>query len=110
MRRQLFATNSVFLCLAAAGACAQDPGGERKWYLGLDVGQAKLDHATAFEEESDLDDTSTAYTLRVGYQFNRYFALEGGYTDLGDFDATVTPVCIPEQPCPSFGIRTSIDG
>ena len=110
MRNSLFGMGSVILCLAAAGTCAQDADGQRKLYVGLDVGQPNLDREAAFYEVSDFDDTSTAYTMRVGYRFNRYFALEGGYTDLGDFDATIPVACIPEVTCPAVGMSTSIQG
>ncbi|WP_306600345.1 OmpA family protein [Geothrix sp. 21YS21S-2] len=84
------------LALALAGgsfAAAQDPG----WYLGANVGQARsrIDNGqitssllgagfttTGFREhERDL-----GYKVFAGYAFNRYFALEGGYFNLGKFD------------------------
>jgi long-subunit fatty acid transport protein len=34
----------------------------------------------------DVDTNSTAYRLTVGWQFNDYFTLEGGYHNFGDFD------------------------
>jgi OOP family OmpA-OmpF porin len=38
------------------------------------------------------DDRSTGYKAFGGYQFNRYFAVEGGYFDLGKFGYTATTV------------------
>jgi OOP family OmpA-OmpF porin len=38
------------------------------------------------------DETNIAFKLFGGYQFNRYFALEGGYFDLGQFGYTATSV------------------
>jgi OmpA-OmpF porin, OOP family len=110
MRNKQLVALAALLCLATVDALAQGIGGARKWYVGLDVGQSKLDREATIWEFAELDDTSTAFTARVGYRFSRYFALEGGYTDLGDFDATLNLACIPESPCPSFGISTSIDG
>lgn len=63
------------------------------FYSYLSAGQTKSDRkaesdralagagATAFT--SNFDDTDTAYKLQVGYQFNKHFAVEGGYADLG---------------------------
>ncbi|MBP1772228.1 MAG: OmpA family protein, partial [Holophagaceae bacterium] len=86
--------------IASPPAMAQDSG----WYLGLNVGKskAKIDEAklvndltgsgftvTTFNDRS----SSTGYKLFGGYSFNRYFAFEGGYFDLGKFgyDATTLP-------------------
>jgi len=95
----------VFRILSAAAlgvivspmAFADDSG----WYVGANVGQsrAKLDDpriiagllsagidTTAIKN----DDRHFGYKLFGGYQFNKYFALEGGYFDLGKFGFTAT--------------------
>jgi OOP family OmpA-OmpF porin len=46
----------------------------------------------------------------VGYRFSRYFALEGGYTDLGDFGSNLNLLCTVNPPCPEIHVKTSIDG
>lgn len=38
------------------------------------------------------DESGTAYKLVAGYQFNSYFAVEGGYTNLGKFNYGYTGV------------------
>ncbi len=73
------------------------------WYGGINVGQsmADIDHGrirsgllsggfttTAISD----DDRDIGYKLFGGYQFNKYFALEGGYFDLGKFEFTATTV------------------
>jgi OOP family OmpA-OmpF porin len=87
--------------LAAVGlaisswAAADDAG----WYVGANAGQsrAKIDDtritgdllAAGFSTTAlKDDDLHFAYKLFGGYQFNRYFALEGGYFDLGRFGFT----------------------
>lgn len=81
--------------IAGPFALAQDSG----WYLGANVGQsrAKIDNeritsgllGAGFTVTSYTDKTSdTGYKLFGGYQFNKYFALEGGYFDLGKFNFT----------------------
>src|SRR6202041_1805257 len=69
------------------------------WYVGANLGdsRAKIDDAritsnllsegfavTALND----DDHHFGYKLFGGYQFNKYFALEGGYFDLGKFGFT----------------------
>ena len=61
---------------AAFGAQAQDKG----FYAGVGVGQS-------FVDEGDYDDEDTAFSAFGGYQFNRYFALEGGYADFGQIES-----------------------
>lgn len=89
----------LFVLAAAASqfATAKDSG----WYVGGNVGQSygAIDRTeitssllnsgfttTAFDD----DERDTGYKLFGGYQFNRYFAIEGGYFDLGEFGFTAT--------------------
>lgn len=78
--------------MAAPFAMAQDTG----WYAGANIGQsnATIDDArisnqllgsgltTASIADTDRD---RGFKLFGGYQVNKYFALEGGYFDLGQF-------------------------
>lgn len=72
-------------------------------YVGLSIGQSKArideERITARLLASGLtttsmsrDESDTAYKLFGGYQFNRHFALEGGYFNLGKFGFTSTTV------------------
>lgn len=66
------------------------------WYAGVDVGQSHygqkgdgLDGAFAnrgLSSSTSIDSTDTGWGLDVGYQFNKWLAVEGGYIDLGRFD------------------------
>src|ERR1039458_6291618 len=76
-------------------AVAADSG----WYGGLNIGRskAKIDDARITSQivgagpVSITDNNSdTAYKLFGGYQFNKNFALEGGYFNLGKFGYTAT--------------------
>ena len=78
--------------MASAVAMADDSA----WYLGANIGQSKasiddarisngLVGAGATSISISDDDRDQAYKIYGGYQFNRYFALEGGYFDLGRF-------------------------
>jgi OOP family OmpA-OmpF porin len=86
-------------CAAITGspAAAQDPG----WYLGAGIGRSRsrIDDARitsglegAGIATTGIDDRNrdTGWKVFTGYQFNRYFALEGGYFDLGRFGFTAT--------------------
>lgn len=79
--------------VASPFAVADDAG----WYLGANIGQSraeiddeKISNAllgAGFTSTSIHDDErELGYKLFGGYQFNRYFALEGGYFNLGKFD------------------------
>lgn len=73
------------------------------WYVGGNVGRsfgtidderinARLLGAGFASTSIEDDDRSTGYKAFGGYQFNRYFAVEGGYFDLGSFGYTATTV------------------
>jgi OOP family OmpA-OmpF porin len=85
--------------IASPFAAADDTG----WYGGANIGQsrAKIDDARissgllggGFTSSSIADDDrDIGYKLFGGYQFNRNFAIEGGYFDLGRFGFTATTV------------------
>ena len=85
------------LTVLAASALAQDGG---YYYGGLGIGRSSsgLDEARASEAQLgglattsiSKDDKGTAYKVFGGYQFTRYFGVEGGYFNLGRFGFTTT--------------------
>jgi len=101
------AAGMLLSCLATA-SLAQGPARPHKWYVDLGVGESTLDHESGF---TDVDDTDTSYSFRVGYKFSRFYALELGYIDIGDFRSALVPTCVSEVPCgPSIYEQSSIDG
>lgn len=68
---------AVLIGTAAFGAQAADKG----FYAGAGVGQSLVD-------EGSYDDEDTAFSVFGGYQFNRWFGLEGGYADLGKLESS----------------------
>ncbi len=92
---------SAVICVGMTlPAAAADRSG---WYLGAGGGLAR---ATIAEQEikADLlasgyqtsefrfDDRDIGYKIFAGYQMNNYFALEGGYFDLGKFNYQATTI------------------
>ena len=77
-KTKLFSTLVMGAVLGAAafGANAQDKG----FYAGAGVGQSIVD-------EGAYDDDDTAFSAFGGYQFNRWFGLEGGYVDFGEIES-----------------------
>lgn len=105
--RKISMTSKQTLCVLGAAAIASLSGASvlaqegGYYYGGLSVGQsrAKIDDeritagllgAGLQTTSMSLDERSAAFKLFGGYQFNRYFALEGGYFDLGKFGYTST--------------------
>jgi OOP family OmpA-OmpF porin len=90
---------AILAILASSNAAAAEPG----FYGGFNVGQSM---ATIDDERitSNLlgqgftgvsiadDDRDVGFKIFGGYQFNRYFAMEGGYFNLGEFGYTATTV------------------
>jgi OOP family OmpA-OmpF porin len=90
----------VTLAIIASPLAVADDSG---WYAGANAGQSRatIDDVritsgllnSGFTSTSITDDDrSTGYKIYGGYQFNRNFALEGGYFDLGKFGFNATTV------------------
>ena len=90
---------AILAVLASPCALAANPG----WYGGANVGQsaATIDDpritatllGQGFTGVSIADDDrDTGFKVFAGYQVNRYFAIEGGYVNLGEFGYTATTV------------------
>lgn len=72
--------------LVAGPALAQDQG----WYVGATIGKSSQDDACAGSSVAGVscDDEDTAWRILGGYQFNKHFAVEAGYTDVGEASAS----------------------
>lgn len=91
-----FAALAIF---TAPLTVAADPG----WYFGGNGGPSQTDvdedriaadllaqgFSTTYMDDNERD---TGFKVFGGYQFNKYFALESGYYDLGDFGYTSVTV------------------
>ena len=83
-------TLAVIAFLVAVPAAAQTLNG---FYVGASVGQSEAKSwCSGADVGVSCDDTSTAWKVFGGYQFNRYLAAEAGYTNLGRFKASLDPL------------------
>jgi OOP family OmpA-OmpF porin len=84
------------LGLGAACATSAQAAGNAGWYGGASLGRSTeqlgggaIDGALGNQGlagASSLDHHGTSYNLFAGYQMTPYFAVEGGYVNLGRFD------------------------
>ncbi len=94
MKRYLTA---IVLGLAATSALAADD--KTAWNAGLAATFAEYSF-----DSNQLDDSSAGFKVFGGYRFNKWFGLEGGYYEFGDFDEDLDP------PNPGGGATVRIDG
>ena len=95
------ATTTLVATTLAAMTCVHAATDDSGWYLGANAGLARTDIDNA-EITRDLlsrgftptaidnDNSHFGYKLYGGYDFNPFFALEGGYFNLGGFNFTAT--------------------
>ena len=111
MKPRLRVPLALLACLVAASAFGQ---ANRPFYVGAAVGQSKLDRSHVIDNPvMSSDEESETWALAVGYRFSRYFALEGGYSDLGSYALELEGLCLASLPPICGGpisARTEVDG
>lgn len=91
----------LFACSILVAPAVQADEYPTGWYIGGELGRSGTDFdnnrlnnlATAAGlniTNSTIDDTANSRGLFLGYQFNEFLAVEGGYRDIGDFGSTIT--------------------
>ncbi|TXF13029.1 outer membrane beta-barrel protein [Pelomicrobium methylotrophicum] len=86
LKSSVLALAAVGLVSAVPPAIAADqPAGGG--YIGASLGQSKINDVCD-GIVGTCDDKDTGWKIFGGYQFNRYFAVEGGYVDFGKATAT----------------------
>lgn len=83
MNRQIVTMTALMTVLAGAPVAAQAGDG---FYIGASIGSARLDDEF---DGLDVDDDTVAYRFVGGWRLNRYFGLEAGYQNFGDFEQRV---------------------
>jgi OOP family OmpA-OmpF porin len=94
-RNTLRTGGALILALGTGLALAQDRTAPQGWYGEADIGRGRADVDTSSIDSAfslqgiaggtTLDRHKTGLGLRLGYQFNDNFAVEGGYARLGKF-------------------------
>jgi opacity protein-like surface antigen len=107
------------LALAGVPAAAESMAAGKlpgKFYAGLEVGRSESDvdlHDAVFGPTiARHEGNSTGLKARIGYQFVRYVALEGGYVNFGEYDINNVPYTCPtgmQGPC-TFDFRSESHG
>jgi hypothetical protein len=83
MKRILFAA----LLLAASGAQAQglfEADDATKWRVGGGAAFGDFE-----DDDGIIDDSQVGFALFSQYQFNKWFGVEGGYLNTGDFEGDI---------------------
>jgi OOP family OmpA-OmpF porin len=78
----------IVTAIALVAGLAAAPAFAQSWYAGFGAGVGNLNKSGSDLtglNNAQVDDTDTTYTVRLGYRFNPYFAVEGGYYDLGKY-------------------------
>jgi OOP family OmpA-OmpF porin len=82
--REVLAVTGLCAALGFAGSAAAQSN-LSSWYVGGTVGQAEFKDAC--QGLASCDEKDTAWRILGGYQFNRNFAAEIGYHNLGEASA-----------------------
>lgn len=95
MNRTVTFLAGTLLASASLGAQAQDPALQLQVDSGFYVGAGYGGSRTGEGCLGACDVTDHSWNLTVGYQFNRHFAIEGGYADFGESTVSGTLVGVP---------------
>lgn len=80
---------SLAILLASAMACSAAQAAEQGLFLEVGAGLSQIDTGLDNILGVTVDDSDTFFSVGGGYNFNRMFALEAGYTDLGEAKISV---------------------
>jgi OOP family OmpA-OmpF porin len=78
-------TQSILAAVAIAALTPSLAFADKGLFVAASVGSAELSESF---DGFDVDANSTAYRFTVGWRFNDYLAIDGGYHNFGRFDQT----------------------
>lgn len=78
-------TQSIFAAVTIAALIPSIAIADKGLFVAASVGSAELSESF---DGFDVDTDSTAYRFTVGWRFNDYLAIDGGYHNFGRFDQT----------------------
>ena len=85
-------TQSILAVLALAALTPSVASADKGLFVSASVGGAELSESF---DGFDVDADSTAYRFSVGWRFNDYLAIDGGYQNFGRFDQTFDDMGTP---------------
>ena len=86
-------TMIVAVALLATQFVSKVQGEDKAWYLGFDYGHTQISHSNFRADSFTLapgyfDKSDKGFKLNLGYKFDKNWALEFAYVDLGEFKHT----------------------
>jgi len=107
--------------LIGSGLAPLAASAQSSWYVGASVGQSAIKASPGEVENgfllddgftasgTTLDKKDTGWKGYAGYRFNRFFAAEAGYADLGraSFNTTIVAAPAGTAPAPPFPIHAT---
>ena len=86
-----------------AGSASAQAVGEAGWYVGASPGQAQVD--VDCSGTTSCDDKDSTWKIFGGYQINRNFSVEVGYSDLGAVTASTPSFVVPPFVIPAANLK-----
>ena len=83
MKMSILLSTLTATALITSHAYAAEPLKEKGGYIGLAYGASQFEDDGAFD--GDVDDDGRAWQIYGGYRFFKYLAVEGRYTNFGEF-------------------------
>lgn len=80
------------LLIFTGSALAAEPYKQIGVYIGANAGWSKWDDDNQLPDHKGIDDNDITWQINAGYKFNRYFAVDARYMDLGKYDVVGTDV------------------
>lgn len=91
MKKSVLLTGLLVVMAAPVYAAEANTNMASGFYATASVGQTRIDDKGLDDLGNmgiSVDDTDTGYSIGLGYEFNKYVALEAGYANLGEASAS----------------------